>query len=429
MIRGRASIVPLVKRAELLYTEKTGQKCQASFVPFREDVLSLPDRGDITDQQIMDYCHKVEQEVGWKVVGVYYHKDEGYVGSKYIEGDEDFHTNYHIHVLYYCQDPETGKAIRPQREYFSLRQDWLSKATGMERGNYARDTGRRRRRTQDQRIIEQEKRIEKLEQISKEKEEKYRKAIEEKKDLEKERDKLQREVKNLKVVEAVKEKTLGVFGQSKKDEAIKTLRNQIERMEKHARGEEGRKLSALAGAVIPLEEEIKRLKDENAYVYKLAQINVVEKVKHAAGLYVNGSNGHETPEDIGKAWKRKFNEVKNLQQQNDKLLEEKKSLIDSFLNLPIIKKLIEIIQKALNDYDYEFCGEDRTYISNMIKGDSYQEEKSIAEKLFDSIIDLLKMAGEHIRQTWLDVTRRSFVEIADDRWGGEEIEQSRSLRL
>lgn len=248
-------------------------------------------------------------------------------------------------------------------------------------------------------------------------------------DAEKEKKKLETAIRNLKVEKAIKEKLLGILKQSSKDEAIKALRNQIERMEKHARGEEGRKLSALAGAVIPLEEEIKRLKDENADIYKLAQINVVEKVKHAAGLYVKGSNGHETPEDIGKAWKRKFNEVKNLQQQNDKLLEEKKSLIDSFLNLPIIKKLIEIIQKALNDYDYEFCGEDRTYISNMIKGDSYQEEKSIAEKLFDSIIDLLKMAGEHIRQTWLDVTRRSFVEIADDRWGGEEIEQSRSLRL
>ena len=178
MIKGRKSIVPLVKRAELLYTEKTGQKCQKSFTPFREDVLSLPGRGDITDEQIMKFLKEVEAKTGWKPIGAWYHKDEGYAHSNYIEGDENFECNYHVQVLYYCQDPETGKAIRPKRNYFSLRQDWLADATGMERGNPASETGRKRRSAMQQRIVSQEQRIDDLERLAKEREEKYRKEIE-----------------------------------------------------------------------------------------------------------------------------------------------------------------------------------------------------------------------------------------------------------
>lgn len=163
MIRGRKSIVPLWKRAEILYTEKTGQKCQKSFAPFREDALVFPGRGDITDEQIFAFIRKVEKEIGWKVVGAWYHKDEGHQRSKYIEGDEKFQLNYHVHLLYYCQDPETGKAIRPKRSYFPLRQDWLAAATGMQRGNPAAETGIKGRTAAEQRIHAMEQRIGALE--------------------------------------------------------------------------------------------------------------------------------------------------------------------------------------------------------------------------------------------------------------------------
>ena len=185
MIKDRKSIVPLVKRAELLYTEKTGQKCQKSFAPFREDVLSLPGRGDITDEQIMKFLKEVEAKTGWKPIGAWYHKDEGYAHSKYIEGDENFECNYHVQVLYYCQDPETGKAIRPKRNYFSLRQDWLADATGMERGNPASETGRNRRSAMQQRMDAMEVRLGKLQQrndelerLAKYREDLHRRAVE-----------------------------------------------------------------------------------------------------------------------------------------------------------------------------------------------------------------------------------------------------------
>ena len=178
MIKGRASIVPLVKRAELLYTEKTGQRCQKSFTPFREDCLSLPGHGDITDDQIKAYLRNVEEKYKIKALGAWYHKDEGHPRSKYIEGDTNFEVNYHIHVLYYCQDPETGKAIRLPRSFFTERQDFLAQATGLERGNPAKETRRQRRSALQQRIEAQEQRIEQLQKVIDQKDKERDKAIE-----------------------------------------------------------------------------------------------------------------------------------------------------------------------------------------------------------------------------------------------------------
>lgn len=177
IIRARKSIVPLAKRAEIEYSEKTGQKCQKSFTPFREDVLKLKE--GITDEQLMAFKSKAEALTGWKVLGIWLHQDEGHTHSKYIEGDENFQLNIHAHVLYDCQDHTTGKAIRPQRKYFSIRQDLLAESTGMERGNRAADTGIRHRKSAQQRILAQEQRISELERIAREREKKHREEMEE----------------------------------------------------------------------------------------------------------------------------------------------------------------------------------------------------------------------------------------------------------
>ena len=175
-IRNYKYIGPLVEKAKKLFTEKTGQKCQAKFTPFREDVLKL--KAGITDEQLMNFKAQVEEKTGWKVVGVYLHQDEGHSHSKYIEGDEDFQINYHAHVLYDCQDKETGKAIRLPRSYFRLRQDWLAAATGMERGNPASETGIKGRTAQEQRIHSQEQRIAQLEEEGNKREKRYREQLE-----------------------------------------------------------------------------------------------------------------------------------------------------------------------------------------------------------------------------------------------------------
>lgn len=159
-IRGRKSIVPLVKAAERDYTQKTGQKCQKSFAPFRESCLVV--KPGVTDKQLMDFKEQAEKLTGWKCIGIWLHQDEGHAHSKYIEGDEGFAINYHAHVLWDCINHDSGKAIRADRTKLSRMQDILANAVGMERGNKAAETGRKHRSTMDQRIFAQEQRIEQL---------------------------------------------------------------------------------------------------------------------------------------------------------------------------------------------------------------------------------------------------------------------------
>jgi len=209
IIRGRKSILPLLRKAEKLYSEKTRQKCQKSFTPFREDVLHI--KAGVTDEQLMNFKAKAEELTGWKVVGIWLHQDEGHVHSKYIEGDEDFAINYHAHVLYDCQNHETGKAIRLGRDYFRKRQDVLAECTGMERGNPASETGILHRKSQQQRIHSQEQRIQQLEG---------------------KKEQLEKQVESLEVSKVAKEKTLGFLGiRTTKDTEIEHLKNENKALE------------------------------------------------------------------------------------------------------------------------------------------------------------------------------------------------------
>ena len=229
MIRGRKSIVPLVHQAEKLYTEKTGQKVQASFAAFRESCLTL--REGITDEQLLKFKAEAERLTGWKCIGIYLHQDEGHVHSKYIEGDEAFDINYHAHVLWDCQDHQTGKSIKCKRAHLSQMQDLLSAATGMERGNKARETGLRHRSALQQRIDAQEERIAQLERISKTKDD----EIAAKDAAIKEKD---QEIEKLSRAAAAKDATIqslkaacswvkGKLNLSDKDDVIKAQKAQI----------------------------------------------------------------------------------------------------------------------------------------------------------------------------------------------------------
>ena len=269
MIKGRKSIKPLVERAKLLYTEKTGQKWQDKTAPFREDVLKL--KAGVTDEQLMEFKDTVERETGWKVIGIYLHNDEGYAHSKYIEGDEDYEINYHAHVLYSCQDQEKGTILRLPRKYFSLRQDWLAAATGMERGNPARETGIKHRNSMQQRIIAQEQRIEQLEEEGNKREKRYREQLEEykaklkaiekenadnlatmKADYEKQIQKLEKRLERYdkrKEQEKEQHHTASWFGSKnqkiidKLEEENSSLRKEVMDIRMHSYGEDARKIS------------------------------------------------------------------------------------------------------------------------------------------------------------------------------------------
>ena len=277
-IRGRKSILPFVHRAEKLYTEKTGQKVQKSFTPFRESCLVL--RDGVTDKQLLDFKESAEKLTGWKCVGIWLHQDEGHYNSKYIEGDESFAINYHAHVLWDCQDHVTGKAVRCDRKKLSTMQDLLAKATGMKRGNYAKDTGKKGRSAREQRIAAQEQRIAALD-VSK-----------------------ARKEAAVATAKAVGEAIKGLVGQSSKDKEIKALKAFIA-------GEPERTAAAVATAKAEERQQ------------------VLSEVKKAANLCIKEKNGRETAEDIGKAWRRRFREVSELESNLKSIRANMKTQIES----------------------------------------------------------------------------------------------------
>lgn len=194
-ISERKSIAPLVRQAEKLYTEKTHQKCQKSFTPYRESVFVI--KPTTTDEQLMNAVQRMEHRTGWKCLGVWAHLDEGHHGSKYIEGDTDYHINYHAHVLWSCQNTETGKAIPCTLAKLQGMQDDLAAATGMERGN---KTGKRHMTVTQMRIDALERRCDALEEV----------------------------ISNMDAKKAVKERLLAFVGRSTADKKLRALKREKE---------------------------------------------------------------------------------------------------------------------------------------------------------------------------------------------------------
>lgn len=403
IIKGKKSIIPLVHAAEKLYTEKTGQKCQKSFAPFREACLHLKE--GITDEQLLDFKAKVEKETKWKVIGIWLHEDEGHVNSKYIEGNEDFSVNHHAHVLFSCQDLNTGKAIRADRTKLSHMQDLLAEATGMERGNKAAETGRTHRNAMEQRLYAQEQRIEQLEeqasqqwqsvnnadvmlkqiQQQNEQEEEKRKQI--KAQQEKELKAFNAKKSAKEAVLSVSEGVKGLFGQSSKDKTIKILQSENK----------------------SLREQVFNLKSEQIG----QQGSVTQKIDQA---YKQG-------------YSKAYEQVCSLQSQLDaakKLSKEAQKYradINNFQSIPIIEKCINIIRSYVFKSSRHFSAEDRRTLAVALQGD-----EDAAEKLKDFSYYNCGLIGQYqYSDNWRHV-ERELRNIANGVKGEEEQQRSRGLR-
>ena len=281
-IRGRKSILPFIHRAEKLYAEKTGQKVQKSFTPFRESCLVL--REGITDQQLLAFKEAAEKLTGWRCMGIWLHQDEGHYHSKFIEGDDSFAINYHAHVLWDCQDHSTGKAIRCDRKKLSAMQDLLSKATGMDRGNLAKDTGKKGRSAREQRIVSQEQRIASLDVTKARKE------------------------AAIGTIKAVGETLKGLVGQSSKDKEIIALKRENEKTKGENEKTKAHFSSILAKKdreIDSLSEKVRLLNIKNAELKEQLkeQTNLVDKWFDIAKEY-EGQLKERESENQGRGWRR-----------------------------------------------------------------------------------------------------------------------------
>ena len=158
IISGRKQLRGLKERAERLYTERTGQKCQKSFAPYKESCVVIKENSTL--DQAKEFAKKVEEGIpGLKCLGIWIHRDEGHYKMKYIEGDDSFVCNTHAHFLWCCQNPETGKAIPIKRQDMRNMQDWASQSFGMERGTPADQTKRRHIPSMDYKLKAMEDRL------------------------------------------------------------------------------------------------------------------------------------------------------------------------------------------------------------------------------------------------------------------------------
>ncbi len=204
-IKNRKQLRGLKERAEKLYTEKTGQKCQKSFAPYKESCVVINDSSTLEEAKafalmveegipgieclgiwihkdeghykskytegdrdfqcnvhahFLWYCQNPNTgKAGIECLGIWIHKDEGHYKSKYTEGDRDFQCNVHAHFLWYCQNPNTGKAIPIKRQDMRNMQDWAAKAFGMERGTPVTETKAKHMQMTDYKLQAMEKQL------------------------------------------------------------------------------------------------------------------------------------------------------------------------------------------------------------------------------------------------------------------------------
>lgn len=318
-IRARKSIVPLVKAAERDYTEKTGQKCQKSFAPFRESCLVV--KPGVTDKQLMDFKEQAEKLTGWKCIGIWLHQDEGHAHSKYIEGNEDYAINYHAHVLWDCVNHDSGKAIRADRTKLSRMQDVLADAVGMERGNKAAETGRRNRKAMEQRIIAQEERIEQLQQ-------EVKKAMKAAEDAE--------QAKNQALKDGWKgiiAKSLAMVGRGELAQAKKDLEEANEKIQSQAAQNK-----SMRGEIKALRDENKALRDKIA-TNEQKHLQSLKDAENAKNEAVEAAKLHEQNrmwldnEKLKEDCQKELQEKDNILRQTE---EERRLLIDKLKDAGIM---------------------------------------------------------------------------------------------
>ncbi len=365
-IRTRKSIVPLVKAAERDYTQKTGQKCQKSFAPFRESCLVV--KAGVTDKQLLDFKDKAEKLTGWKCLGIWLHQDEGHAHSKYIEGNENYAINYHAHVLWDCVNHDSGKAIRCDRTKLSRMQDVLADAVGMERGNPASLTGRRGRDAQAQRKRAEEQRIAAL-----------RSKIAEKDAMIAERD-----ARIANGLDRLKDSALSFFGSSPKDEKIKKLTAEVGELRK-----------ALAQAS----------EDERQHITSAVR-KAVDEQRKADGVLLKKAASER--DRLAGDRVRLAGEIDILQKQVSAL----RVLLGGFM--PKIKAaVIEISRKSSSPTSRTLRPEQRTVIDDALGSDeSIPVRKSRAVALMELARLGIGMDG-HVPAAWIESTSDEVMAIAE----------------
>lgn len=121
------------KECKALYEEKVGQKMQAKTVPIREGVVVIDEKTTMADLELL--ANEVKYLLGWTPLQIHIHRDEGYMKSPDNKGGSEVaKLNLHAHLIFDCQDKNTGKMCRNTKQQMSQVQDLCANILKMERG-------------------------------------------------------------------------------------------------------------------------------------------------------------------------------------------------------------------------------------------------------------------------------------------------------
>lgn len=399
-----------------LYTEKTGQAPQlkdrtrinkktgkeytvAGWSPIREAVIPIKEDTTVEDFKPVFAWLRLN---GLEPIRLDLHKDEGYEDEE--TGEKKM--NYHGHLVVCWVDLQTGKTANLKKDKMSeFNQKVLPEALGMEAGESKAITGKEHLTPAAQRAKAE---VERLEAKAA--------AVEEKvQHLEERHDQLERENTRLQVANttkaaavAVGQSIAGVFGQSRKDKTIQQLQDTIAH-------EPERTATAVASART----------DERQ--------KVITEIKKAADLHITGKDGKETAEDIGKAWRRNFNDKKTLAtdianlkdkhqtelEKKDRVITQKEATIrqlqgkfDSLMGWvnniweTLKGSLDAIVQRVNDDRDYFTHEEVKAVEKGMVN--AKEEEREGYAKDICTVAATVTDVDEDIRADVMLIARRDY---------------------
>lgn len=119
------------KECQALYLEKVGQKMQKKTVPLREGVVVINENTTMDDLKALG--GEIKALLGWECLQIHIHRDEGYIKAK-NKPNEERKLNLHAHLVFDCQNKETGKMYRIKKEQLSELQTITAKTLKMDRG-------------------------------------------------------------------------------------------------------------------------------------------------------------------------------------------------------------------------------------------------------------------------------------------------------
>lgn len=140
------------------YTEKVGRKMPSTTVPIREAVVVIDESTTMEDLKIL--ANEIQLLLGWQMLQIHIHRDEGYVKSGDNKGGEEVaKLNLHAHLVFDCQNKESGKMHKITKQQLREMQTITALTLNMERGN---SSNRKHLKSLDWKIKQKEKHLSNL---------------------------------------------------------------------------------------------------------------------------------------------------------------------------------------------------------------------------------------------------------------------------